>query len=179
MIKNIPVKIIILTAILLDIILFILFGSGITIIINYNFIEALQMFGYCTIYNIIAIIGIEIILFNFIDIYLSKRKFTYEVEAICVGNDPLPFEREDSESYLTSWSYKYNNTLYLVKNTVSTNIDMPRIGSIRKIYIDPQEPGKKYYDPIFTKKVLPMLIIMAIACLYFYSAILNIGLMKL
>lgn len=176
--KRISIKIILLTFIMLDILFFILFGNGIRMIHNHELRYIIESFGYCTLLNLLGVIGLEIILFSIINLFLIKKYFTIKVDAICLGNRIERFERDNTQTYTTSWKYEYNGKIYVVKNSIATNIDLPKSGTTRKLYINPNNQNKEYYDPIFTRKFILILLTIGVTFLLSYIGMLNAGIFE-
>lgn len=61
----------------------------------------------------------------------------------------------------------------------STNFDLPEPESTRKIYVTPTAPDQNYYDPIFTRKIFIILIMIAIVALVTYGAVLDAGILTI
>lgn len=181
MFKCIPLRAVLVGVIFLDVLLFFLFGHGWDLMCCGNFKYAAMAFGYCTLLNIPGLVGIGIIVFNIIDIFLSKKKFTVKVKASCMEKSTeirsAVGDEHGGYTYYIIWSYEYNGRFYEVRSPVSTNIDLPKTGSTRDIFINAKHPGEGYYDPVVTRKILPVLLLMAVAMIVCYIGVLHTDIM--
>lgn len=101
-------------------------------------------------------LGLGIIITHLVNNILKKKRCTHIVNATVIGLKPHRDSNDDTTTYSPIYQFWFNGNEYTVTTSSSRNFALPKIGSQKDIYINPQSPTD-FYSPAISDTLLILL----------------------
>lgn len=122
-----------------------------------EFVERLAINCFMSVF---ALVGIGLIAVPPI-IHKQKMKiFTVPIEAVCIHLDcHISRSRKGGKTitYAPTWEYNHNGNVYTYKESTYTNLNVPKVGVVYQLLMNPDEP-EELYRPSRPVRILLLII---------------------
>ena len=118
--------------------------------------EFVERFAVNSFVSIFVLVGIALIVLPPIIHKHKMEVFTVTIEAVCIHLDHhISRTRKGRRTitYAPTWEYDYNGNMYTYKESTYTNLNVPKVGAVYELLINPDEP-EELYRPIKSVRML-------------------------
>lgn len=112
---------------------------------------------------IFTLVGIGLIAVPPIMHKIKMNMYTMPIDAVCIDLDcRISRSKHGGRTvlYAPSWEYEYNGNMYTYKESTYTNLNVPKVGAVYQMLMNPDEPGELYRP---SKSVRTLLLIIGLA----------------